>query len=282
MAHVSPSFSLIEYRTRIRARLSTRGSRMALFPSRRALRTTLARSGRQRHQERVHARVVGELGVKGAQDHLALAYGDGMAVNAREDLDVIAVAGDPWRADEHRPQRVRAEALHLELDLEARDLAAERVSLGGRVDHDEVAAVAHDHARARPQDRATGLGMGPDGGLEAVALDRLRDRGALAAGNDEAVEIFELLGRPNLDRLGFQRSQHLRMGGEVTLAGEHANPQPGRRPSLGGNRACGGQPGAPRPRAAAAARPPRRAVRCRRRAWARRARSTPPPRAQGR
>ena len=54
----------------------------------------------------MHARVVGELGVEGDHDDLALARGDRMAVDVGEHLDVRAGVLDPRRADEHRAHRL--------------------------------------------------------------------------------------------------------------------------------------------------------------------------------
>ena len=54
--------------------------------------------------------------------------------------------------------------------------------------------VADDHPRAGAEDRRAALGVRADRRLEAVALDRLRDRRALAAGDDEPVEARR--GRP--------------------------------------------------------------------------------------
>ena len=53
----------------------------------RALTHLLAGRGRHRHEERVQARVVGQLGVEGADEHAVLARDDGMAVDLGEHLD---------------------------------------------------------------------------------------------------------------------------------------------------------------------------------------------------
>ena len=121
--------------------------------------------------------------------------------------------------------------------------------------------VADDHPRAGAEDRPAGVGVGADRRLEPVALDRLRDRRALAAGDDEPVEAARARRASRTStRVGAELAQHPHVGGEVALEA--------RTPI---------RSGAPAPaltsRAAAAARPRRRAGRCRRRASARRGRS---------
>src|SRR6187200_3027187 len=139
IAHVSPSFSLTEYRTRIRARLSILGSRMGMrTPTRGSLRPLLPRARRQRHQKRVHPGVIGQLGVKCTEHDPALADGDGVAFHAREHFHVVPMTPDARRADEDGSQGVWSEAIDLEFDLEARDLPSERVPSRRRVDQAEV------------------------------------------------------------------------------------------------------------------------------------------------
>src|SRR5436190_22014009 len=208
----------------MRARFWTLGSRIRLPPAaRRLLESPLALGGGKRHQQGMDSRVVGELGVKGAEQDTSLAHGDGASVDARQHLDLGAMLLDPRRPDEDGAQRVRAQALDLKLRLEARDLTPEGVATRARIDQAEVVPVADDHPGAGAQDRPPLLEMSADRRLEAVALDRLHDRGALAAGYHEAVELPQLRRRPDLDRLGAERSQHLGVLGEVALAGQHAN-----------------------------------------------------------
>ena len=66
--------------------------------------------------------------MESAKKHAPFANGDRVAVDLGQHLDAGAVTLDPRRPDEHRPDRLGAEASHLELDLEAGDLAAEGVS----------------------------------------------------------------------------------------------------------------------------------------------------------
>ena len=53
--------------------------------------------------------VVGQLGVERDREQVPFPRGHGMAVEDGEDLHIGAVLGDPWRADEHRPQWVVGE-----------------------------------------------------------------------------------------------------------------------------------------------------------------------------
>ena len=94
----------------------------------------VASGGRHRHQQSVNTEIVGELGVKRAGEDPAVTDRHRMAVDGREDLYAVAVGLDPGRADEDRPQRVRADAGQLQVGLEARDLGPERVAANGRVD----------------------------------------------------------------------------------------------------------------------------------------------------
>ena len=68
------------------------------------------RHARVVEQPAVQPALVGQLGVEGDGEHVALADGDGMAVDLREHLDVVAVLLDPGRADEDRVQRLAAES----------------------------------------------------------------------------------------------------------------------------------------------------------------------------
>ncbi len=206
----------------MRASASTRGSLTACSSAR------SARRRRHRHEQRVEARVVGQLGMECAGEHAALADNHRVAVVAREHLDLGPVPLDPRGADEHRAQRLGAEPVDLELGLEALQLAAEGVAARDRVHQAEVLAVADDHPGAGAEHGAPALGVGADRGLEPVALDRLRDRRALAAGDHEPVEVGQL-GRAlrTSTGAGAERAQHPRVGREVALRREDADPEAG-------------------------------------------------------
>src|ERR1700733_13985518 len=91
-------------------------------------------------EERVEARVVGELGVEGDHEEAPLPRGHRMALERGEHLDPGPDILDPRRPDEHRTQRL-AQPRELEIGLERGDLAPEGVSAHGDVDEPEVVAV---------------------------------------------------------------------------------------------------------------------------------------------
>src|SRR5215218_4336884 len=160
-----------------------------------------------------------------AEDDAALAHDDRVAADLGKHLNPVADPGHPRRPDEHRSQRLRADALDLQIRLEARDLAAEGVASAGDVSEAQVLGVADDHPRARAENRPPRLDVGANRGLEPVPLDRLRDRGRLAAGDDERVEAIQLLRVADLDRVGAEPAQHLGVRREAALAREYADPQ---------------------------------------------------------
>src|SRR3954469_786687 len=85
-----------------------------------------------------------DLRVEGDHEHVVLARGDRMPVDLGEDIDRVAVFGQPRRADEPGADRRTVDAGDVEILLEAADLAAERVAPAQRVHAAEVLAVEHD------------------------------------------------------------------------------------------------------------------------------------------
>ena len=120
-----------------------------------------------------------------------------------------------------RAQRLAAVA-DVEIGLEAAHLAAERVPADADVGEAEVVAVEHDHPGARAEDRRREAAQRL---VDAVQAHQPRDRGRLAAGDDQPVEPVELLRQPHLDRLGAEAPQHGRVLAEVPLHGEDADPK---------------------------------------------------------
>ena len=129
-----------------------------------------------------------------------------------------------------------------------------------------------DRRRSSPR-RCRGSAAAPEVGtdrrLEAVALDRLGDRRALAARDDQRVEPGEILGIADLARVGAELGEHAEVGGEVALAGQDSDAR--RSADAAGTTS----------RAAAAAPLRRRARRCRRPASGRRDPSKRRARARG-
>jgi hypothetical protein len=124
---------------------------------------------------------------------------------------------DPGSADEDRAQRLVADPLDLEVGFEALQLAAEGVAPRGRVDQAEVGRVADDQAGAGAEDRAPRIEVGAQRRLQAGGLDPLADRGALAAGDDQAVETLDVGRDTDLGRLGVELAQGPGVRLEVTL-----------------------------------------------------------------
>src|SRR3954470_9947939 len=88
------------------------------------------------HEQLVHTSVTRHLGVERRGQQRALAYGDdptrGLAVlHAGEDLDGLPHLLDPRRPDEHTVDRSAAEAVEVDVTLEARHLPAEGVAAHG-------------------------------------------------------------------------------------------------------------------------------------------------------
>jgi hypothetical protein len=127
------------------------------------------------------------------------------------------VALDPGGADEDRAQRLVADALDLEVGLEALQLAAEGVAARGRVEETEVVGIADDQPGAGAEDRSAGLVVGTQSRLQPGDLDPLDDRRALATGDDEPVEALDPGGGANLGYLGAEPAQGSGVSLEITL-----------------------------------------------------------------
>ena len=119
---------------------------------------------RRREEELVDAGLARDLRVEGDHEHVVLAGGDGMPVDLGEDLDRVAVLGQPRRADEHRAHRRAVDPRDVEVLLERADLAAERVAHAQRVHAAEVLAVEHDHPGARAEHGLAGARRTPAAG----------------------------------------------------------------------------------------------------------------------
>ncbi len=144
-----------------------------------------------------------------------------MPVDLGENLDAGAGILDPRRADEDRAHRLVA-VTDVQVRLERLDLPPERVPLDAEVAEPEVVAIEDDHPGARAEDRRLER---PQCLVEPVEAHQPRDRGRLAARQDQPVEPLELLGQAHLDRLRAEAAEHRRVLAEVALYGEHADPK---------------------------------------------------------
>src|SRR3954464_7137486 len=169
----------------------------------------------------MHARLAGDLRVEGDYEHVLLARGDRVPVDRRENLDGVAVLGQPRRADEDRAHRP-LDARDLEILLERADLAAEGVAPAERVHQPEMLAVEQDHPRAGPEHGRAGLDELADRLGEPLALDPERHRRRLPAGDHEPVEPVQVGGHADLAHLGAEVAQHLGVSFEIALKGEDA------------------------------------------------------------
>src|SRR4051794_24060976 len=167
----------------------------------------------------VDASVVGQLRMERGNEQPPLAREHRVTVDLGQHLDVRADVLEPWSADEHRTQRLVAVA-DVEIRLEARDLAPERVAPHAEVAEREVVAVEDNHPGARPEDRLREI---PERLVEPVEPHQPHERRGLAAGDDEPVESLDLLGLANLDDVRAQPAQHRRVLAEVSLDGEDAD-----------------------------------------------------------
>ena len=172
--------------------------------------------------------VVRELRVKARRQKPALPRRDDRAVTeASEDLDAWADTTDSRRADEHSVERLLAERLHVEVRFEGVDLTTERVALHGHV-HERRERVRMTGNVLRDEDRACTCAPHRhafgDAVLELVddpvLAGELADRRALAAGDDQRVDLVELLGSADVDAFHAEPIERGEMFREVALETE--------------------------------------------------------------
>ena len=144
-----------------------------------------------------------------------------MAVEFGEHVDPGSDLLDPRRPDEHGAQPL-GQAVDVEIRLERRRLAAERVPAHADIHEAEMVAVEHDHPRARAEHRPIEL---RDRRVEAVDPHQVHECGRFAARDHEPVEPCELLGLAHLDRLDAEPRKHLHVLAEVPLHGKDADPK---------------------------------------------------------
>src|SRR5438067_38756 len=125
------------------------------------------------------ASLASQLRVKSDRHQVFLPNRYWMIVERCQDLDLLATAADPRRADEYGVQRTARYPRDLQIALEGAQLTAERVALGGDVEQPQVLAVEHDHPRARPEHRGSDADQLPQWVGKAIPLDAKCHHGRL-------------------------------------------------------------------------------------------------------
>lgn len=174
----------------------------------------------------METQVVGELGMKSRDQHVAFARHHRVTVDLSEHLHPAPGVLDPGSADEHGPQRLVAEPPHRDVLLEAPYLATERVAARLDVHQAEVRAVEHDQPGARAEDRTPGADEVAYRLFEAPGLELDVHRRALPAWDHESIEPFELAGVAHLSRARAQPLERGAVGLEAALHGKHADAGP--------------------------------------------------------
>ena len=149
-------------------------------------------------EEFVDARVARQLRMEGGSEEVALADENRCSIACRQSLDARAGAGDAWGADEDHLDRVAGDGSRFDDD--------------GRVNLTSVGVALHGDVKGREgglrgvQDfvgQQDDPGTGAEGrrradevvedGEEAIAFEMLEEGCRLTAGDDEAVEAFQLV-----------------------------------------------------------------------------------------
>ena len=162
----------------------------------------------------------------------ALARGDRVAVDAREDLHRGPVLVDPRRADEDRADGLALDAGEAQVLLEGVHLAPEGVAPRDDVHEPEVRAVEQDQARAGAEDRharrartRAAARRGPRARSRASSSSTRRRAG-------RARRALEIGGHPDLAHVGAERAQHARVRREAALQREDADERSAHQPRL--------------------------------------------------
>ena len=162
-------------------------------------------------------RVVGQLRVEGRGQDGPFPHRHRVVFICGQHLHLGSASLDPGGTDEDRAQGLVPDPGDREVGLEALQLATEGVAADAGVDEAKVLGIADDHPGAGAEDRPAGLVVGPQRRLEPGGIDSLADRGALAAGNDEAVEPLEVGRETDLADLGAELAQDPGVRVEVAL-----------------------------------------------------------------
>jgi hypothetical protein len=173
----------------------------------------------------MNARILAELGMEGCSQRFAVAHEHGIVPFRGNDLDFFADALDFRRADEDH-----FDGMIFELPFP--DGAVELASIGVTADGDVERSQAglrrifylrceHDCTRAGPERR---LGQHKLFELfEAGLAEKFQERARFASGNDEAVDLVQLLGLFDEDHLHAEFFEAAAVGVEIALQGQDAD-----------------------------------------------------------
>src|SRR5712691_8382735 len=212
---------------------SSRGISRVPHPCSHCLALTPARDHLGDHvaEMAMDGRIVGQLGVEGGDEHEPALRHHRLAPVLGQRLYVGTETPDARRADEDHLDR---DATTIERgdtpSLEGLALAAIGIALDANVDETEgeLARVVHvscqqDEPGARAEDR---LALGVvllERREEPPGLDQLEQGRTLAAGNDETVDVPELLRLTDIGGLDHTPRERLDVKREITLEGENTN-----------------------------------------------------------
>ena len=160
--------------------------------------------------------------------HVSFSYPDRPAIMPCDDVDFARVLHD-WGANEN-PREGLSVAVQLERGLEALQLPSVSVAADGDGQYPEPALTRQpvndrvcqqDHAGARPEGRQATADGGGNRVVQAHPLKQDLHRRALAARNHEAVERFQVLGKPHEASPGARRLERAYVLAERPLQGQH-------------------------------------------------------------
>lgn len=176
----------------------------------------------------MNAAVLRKLGMECGGKNMLLADENGEAVALGEDFDTFAGLHDAGGADVDHLQWAAFE-FRCGFDDGAVDLTSVGIAFHGRVEHGK--ALLRGVADFFCQQDASGTGAegrlrfheGLQSVEEAVAGEEFQKCGRFAAGDDEAVDVYQLLGLADEDGFGSGVAQGGGVGIEVALNGEDAD-----------------------------------------------------------
>lgn len=183
------------------------------------------------NKQAVDSRIVRKLWMERGCQHIALPHRYGSAViQVGQHLDArsrFIYAGGAyenavkWRAVYLIELDIRLEAVYLPPECVAANLDVHQVEGFGAVVSESVGD--NNHSGARTPDRQAALDLLLEYVPKVVDVDKLGDGGAFTAGDNEAVDVIQLVGEAYLRHLHPQFFQHLSVFLEVSLYRQNAD-----------------------------------------------------------